>query len=180
IDISAQLLIGFQENSGTFESVRSSPGNDMSVTSTLGTDGVIAVNDLGLDPVQAAADLPIDTAPPPLSQGCQLGGNGRFTNSERRGIPPSLDDPNSSDRGWEDIQPMDQSVNNSVNNNVHHVGAVDIWESNETGEDDQSLLDQMLGKGGWTINDQGEIEIVADTADTDPGSTEQICQLSGS
>ncbi|MEM9212834.1 MAG: filamentous hemagglutinin N-terminal domain-containing protein [Cyanobacteria bacterium P01_F01_bin.150] len=115
ITIRALQLFGFQVNSGEFDDLRANQTSDISVSSTLGTDGVIAVDDLGIDPVQAAGELPTDTATPPLSQGCQAGsGSGEFTNAGRGGIHASPLDPLSHDVSWEDIQPSNQRTGSSL------------------------------------------------------------------
>ena len=134
IDITTQRLFGLQENSGEFNALRANQSNDMSVTSTLGTSGVISVNDLGIDPVQAAAELPVETAPPPLSQGCTPGGGrGNFVNAGQGGIPLGPGDVRGSDRAWEDISPPDHTAN------------LPITEAQT-----------------WTINHQGQIVLQAD------------------
>ena len=81
--------------------------SDITASSTLGLNGTITISNLGSDPVQAAAELPIDTVPLPLTQHCQTSAvnQGHFVNRERGGIALSPDDPISSDLAWEDISP---------------------------------------------------------------------------
>ena len=127
IRITTQQLLGFQEYTGSRDP-RQLPSNDMSVTSNLGTDGAIAINDLGLDPVQGAADLPGDTAPPPLSQGCVPGGGqGNFTNAGQSGIPLGPGDVRGSDRAWEDITPSDRPTYQSITE-------AQTWTINDRGQ----------------------------------------------
>ena len=115
LNISAQLLSGLRESIGASGTLQANQSNDMSVSSTLGTDGVIVVNDLGIDPVQAAADLPVETASPPLSQGCTPGGGrGEFRDIGQGGIPLGPGDVRGSDRAWEDISPPDHPANRSI------------------------------------------------------------------
>lgn len=133
IQITTEQLLGFREYTGARDP-RQLSTNDMSVTSNLGTDGVLTVNDLGLDPVQGAADLPVDTAPPPLSQGCTPGGGrGRFTNAGQGGIPLGPGDVRGSDRAWEDISPPDRT-------------------------EAQTITEAQT----WTINDQGQVVLDAE------------------
>ncbi|MEM9214888.1 MAG: filamentous hemagglutinin N-terminal domain-containing protein [Cyanobacteria bacterium P01_F01_bin.150] len=112
INLTAFDVFGIEERSGSRDELLDNTTNDISASSEFGTSGNVAVNDLGIDPVQAAADLPVDTAPPDLSQGCQPGidGQGRFINTERGGIPSSPDDPIASDDAWEDIHPPGTST----------------------------------------------------------------------
>jgi len=139
IGISAIRIFGMQEAEGSRDELRSNTTNDISASSQFGTDGVIAIEDLGVDPVQAAAELPTDTEAPPLSQGCQPGidGRGRFINTEQGGIPPSSSDPLDSGRGWEDVQPT----------------ATDGEERSE----ETAPPDVIVEAEGWQVNEQGQV-----------------------
>ena len=108
IDISTFRIFGMAERAGTRDMLQTNQTNDISASSQFGTSGVVAVEDLGIDPVQAVTDLPTSTNPPPLSQGCQPGvdGRGRFVNIEQGGIAPGPTDALESDWGWEDVAPI--------------------------------------------------------------------------
>ncbi|NEQ98610.1 MAG: hypothetical protein F6K30_18125 [Cyanothece sp. SIO2G6] len=144
ITLTALRIFDLDERSGTRETLINNDTNDISASSLLGNDGVISIEDLGIDPVQAAADLPADTAPPPLDQGCQPGmdGRGRFVNTEQGGIPPSLDDPLASGRGWEDVQP---------------IAPVPTTSASEPGSPETVLLDAIAEAEGWHLNEQGQV-----------------------
>ena len=105
INIRTQGIYGFVENQATSDRF-----SDLTATSNVGIDGTVLVNDLGIDPVQAAADLPVETASSPLSRGCTPGGGrGSFTNAGQGGIPLGAGDVRGSDRAWEDISPPNQT-----------------------------------------------------------------------
>ncbi|MGJ3249112.1 MAG: filamentous hemagglutinin N-terminal domain-containing protein [Elainellaceae cyanobacterium] len=155
IDISTLRIFGMQERSGTRDELRNNTTNDISASSQFGTDGAIAIEDLGIDPVQGVTELPIDTEAPPLSQGCQPGidGQGRFVNTQQGGIPTNPSDPISSSGGWEDIQPANA-------------------EENEL--PDSQLPDEIVEAEGWQVNEQGQVVLRADMSTP---STVFDCQL---
>ncbi|MGK7888913.1 MAG: hypothetical protein AB4042_06230, partial [Leptolyngbyaceae cyanobacterium] len=147
IEISALQLFGFEINPGEFEALRANQTSDISVSSTLGTDGVISVDSLGIDPVQAAAELATNTTPPPLSQGCQAGGDqGEFTNTGRGGLHANPLEPISHGSRWEDIQSSHQVTASSPPSSPN--------QSNEP--------NPMAKIETWSINDDGDIILTND------------------
>jgi len=147
IQISAHRIFGLEEQSGSFDSLRSNDTNDISASSEFGTDGAITIDDLEIDPVQGAVELPTDTESPPLTQGCQPGedGRGRFVNTERGGIPPSPSDPISSSVGWEDVQPA----------------------TSEEQESEKTTAPKVIVEAqGWYVNERGEVILYANRPST--------------
>jgi|GEM_PF-325279 len=155
IQISAIRLFGLEERSGSFDQLRSNDSNDISASSEFGIDGVITIEDLGIDPAQGAVQLPTDTENSPLSEGCQPGidGRGRFVNTERGGIPPSPSDPISSSVGWEDVQPAT---------------SFDDEQSEET-----TSPEVIVEAQGWYVSEQGQVVLYANIPST---STVFNCQ----
>ncbi|MGJ3249109.1 MAG: filamentous hemagglutinin N-terminal domain-containing protein [Elainellaceae cyanobacterium] len=151
IQIATQGIFGLVER----PAIPGNGTNDIDASSQFGTDGVVVVDDLGIDPVQGVAELPIDTEAPPLSQGCQPGidGQGRFINIEQGGIPTNPSDPISSSGGWEDIQPANA-------------------EENEL--PDSQLPDEIIEAEGWQVNEQGQVVLHANMTES---STVFDCQL---
>ncbi|WP_157453239.1 two-partner secretion domain-containing protein [Coleofasciculus chthonoplastes] len=141
INITTNRVIGleFRENL--------TPLSDITASSEIGVDGEVVIDDLGIDPVQGAVELPTDTESPPLTQGCQPGedGRGRFVNTERGGIPPSPSDPISSSVGWEDIQPA----------------TFEEQQSEET-----TAPKVIVEAQGWYVNERGEVILYANRPST--------------
>lgn len=158
IDISVLRIFGLQERSGTRDELRSNTTNDISASSQFGTDGIIAIEDLGVDPVQAAAELPTDTGSPPLSQGCAPGidGSGTFNNVGSGGIPAGPSDPIGSSSLWEDIEPAHQQP------------------ESEGDQDSSSSSNLLVEAEGWHRNANGHV--VLHTASTSD-SVVLSCQL---
>lgn len=137
IEIETTLILGLEFRD---ELTRLS---DITASSEIGVDGEVVIDDLGIDPVQAAAELSTDTENPPLSQGCQPGmdGRGRFINAGRGGIRPNPSDPISSSVGWEDIQPATS-------------------QDNEQPEE-TTPPDVIVEAEGWYINEQDQVVLYA-------------------
>ena len=126
IQISAQDLFGIEFRP------QETDLSDITATSELGLDGEITIATLGIDPVQSVAELPVETAPPPLSQGCAPGGGrGNFTNAGQGGIPLRPGDVRGSDRAWEDITPPE-------------------------------ALSEIAEAQHWRINNQGQLVLAAE------------------
>ncbi|NER30375.1 MAG: S-layer family protein, partial [Symploca sp. SIO1C4] len=137
IDIETTLILGLEFRD---ELTRLS---DITASSEIGVDGEVVIDDLGIDPVQAAAELSTDTYRPPLSQGCQPGmdGRGRFLNAGRGGIRPNPSDPISSSVGWEDIQPATSQENEQP--------------------EETTPPDVIVEAEGWYINEQDQVVLYA-------------------
>jgi filamentous hemagglutinin family protein len=123
------------------------PLSDITASSEIGVDGEVVIDDLGIDPVQGAVELPTDTESPPLTEGCQPGmdGRGRFVNTERGGIPPSPSDPISSSVGWEDVQPATSGEQQSEKTTAPKV---------------------IVEAQGWYVNEQGQVVLYANSPST--------------
>ncbi|MGK7889115.1 MAG: filamentous hemagglutinin N-terminal domain-containing protein [Leptolyngbyaceae cyanobacterium] len=150
INVTVFSLFGLQENPAQRNELRANVTNDISASSQFGNFGIITIEDLGVDPVQAIAQLPTDFESPPLTQGCQPGrtGQGEFVNIGRGGIPTSPDDPISGDRLWEDITPSTLTATTDA--------ASTLTEA-ET----------------WFVNDKGQIVLGSSTSLT---SSRLLCQ----
>ncbi|MEM9219298.1 MAG: filamentous hemagglutinin N-terminal domain-containing protein [Cyanobacteria bacterium P01_F01_bin.150] len=151
IRIRTQRLFGLQENSGLFEQLRSNPANEMSVTSSLGLIGTIALEQLGIEPVQAVAELPNDLRPPLLGEGCRPGtGKSTFINIERGGIPLGPEDQIDGDELWEYLLPGQQSADWMTTEAFS--GTVDILQANS-----QDVGRAIAEVDGWTIREDGQV-----------------------
>ncbi|MEB3359428.1 MAG: S-layer family protein [Synechococcales bacterium] len=103
-----QVTITTQGIFGIAPRLSATAQSDITASSAFGIDGIITVEDLGIDPVQRVAELPNELAAPPLNQECQVAGSqttGRFVTTYRGGLPPSPTDPLNSASLWEDIRP---------------------------------------------------------------------------
>ncbi|MEM9219523.1 MAG: filamentous hemagglutinin N-terminal domain-containing protein [Cyanobacteria bacterium P01_F01_bin.150] len=128
INIETARIFGMEERSGTRDELQTNQTNDISASSQFGTDGVITIADLGIDPVQAIAELPVETASPSLSQGCTPGGGrGNFVNTGQGGIPLGPGDVRGSDRAWEDISPPDRTE-------AYAITEAHTWTMNDRGQ----------------------------------------------
>ncbi|MEO0409591.1 MAG: hypothetical protein AAF289_19800, partial [Cyanobacteria bacterium P01_A01_bin.135] len=145
IDISTLRLFGLQERPGLFDALRANDTNDISASSEFGISGTIIIDELGVDPVQRAAELPTDTSPPPLAQGCRgTAGSSRFVDTRRGGLPTQTADLASGNRLWEAVgEPPEPS------------GA--------------EPSPQVIEAQGWRQTDQGQIILLAETTEASGG-----------
>ena len=157
IQIRTQRLFGLQENSGSFNELRNNQANEMSVTSTLGINGTIAVDQLRIDPVQAVAELPNDLRPPLLNEGCRPGsGQGTFINIEQGGIPSGPDDQIDGDELWEYLLPGQHPADR---------GSIETFlgTDNSLQTHSQDVARVIVEVDGWTVVEDGHVVLTAQT-----------------
>ncbi|MGJ3251886.1 MAG: filamentous hemagglutinin N-terminal domain-containing protein [Elainellaceae cyanobacterium] len=153
IQITAQEIFGIAERTAT----EGNSTNDLDASSEFGTEGQIIIEDLGIDPVQAATELPNETANPQLAQGCSTNGSqtsGRFTNIRRGGLAPNPTEPLSSDTIWEDLQVVEQREEKDENANFR-----DNMRDNPGAIAQPS--DQIVEVDGWHTNADGDVVLFA-------------------
>ncbi|MEM9213219.1 MAG: filamentous hemagglutinin N-terminal domain-containing protein [Cyanobacteria bacterium P01_F01_bin.150] len=164
INITAIRLFGTVKRDSPSPELRANRTNDISASSRFASDGIIAIQNLNADPIQGAVALPTDTAAPPLSQGCEPGidGRGRFTNTERGGIPSNPLGPLESARGWEDIYPIPSAPS-----------AYDTAVEEQGDRPSEPSISQEIAEGiteaeGWQRNQQGQVVLVQTTPTSHP------------
>ena len=108
--------------------------NDIDASSEAGIDGEVIIETLQVDPDEGTDPLPSGLAASAISQGCQAGGNGQFTNAGRGGLPATPYEPLSSDGIQEDIYPAGQTVAQSVEPNQ---SAANLIEAQDWGRNSQ-------------------------------------------
>ncbi|MEB3359425.1 MAG: filamentous hemagglutinin N-terminal domain-containing protein [Synechococcales bacterium] len=143
ISISALRILGMQESTET-RTVRNNTTNDISASSQFGTDGIIAIDEPGLDPVQRVAELPTATANPEVDQGCSRGGGRRasqFVDIRRGGVPPNPYEPLTSGGLWEDVQLSSHPLEHEAGDTAPGAAVVEAV--------------------GWLVNEQGQVVLLA-------------------
>ena len=153
IDIAAVRLFGLEERPGLFNDLRQNTTNDISASSEFGISGTIIIDELGIDPVQGTTELPTDTAPPPLAQGCQgTASSSRFIDTRRGGLPPQAADLASGDRLWESVG---FSQNQGGGEEAQNIETLDLEET----------APAIIEMQNWQYNDNGQIVLVAESSD---------------
>ena len=134
VNITAEGIFGIQFRDNP------TPDNDITVTSTQGSDGIVQLNTPDTNPAAGLNNLPEAPANPQPIQGCQTiteEGDATFVDKGRGGLPPN---------------PYEALSNN------------DIWEDVETPTQLTENPRQVIEAQGWIINEKGNVELVADVA----------------
>ena len=116
------------------------PDNDITVTSTAGSDGTVQLNTPDTNPAAGLNNLPSAPANPQPIQGCQTitdEGDATFVDKGRGGLPPNPYEALSNGDIWEDVETPTQLTENPR---------------------------QIIEAQGWIINEKGNVELVADVA----------------
>jgi len=111
VNITTRNLLGLDFRPGVLDT----PNSDIAASSEFGIDGTVTITELEPDNLETDAELPADTAPPPLAQGCRAQGTrtGSFVTTGRGGIPTNPTDPLSDNRLWQDIAPLISTLSQS-------------------------------------------------------------------
>jgi len=148
IDIEVLRLFGLEARPGLFESLRENNTNDISASSEFGISGDIIIDELRLDPVQRAAELPSAPSSPRLAQGCRgTASSSRFVDTRRGGLPPQVTDLARGDRLWE-------AIGFSPNPGIREPESPDL----------EATTSQILEVDGWQHNDEGQIVLMASSS----------------
>ena len=134
VNITADGIFGIQ-----FRDTRT-PDNDITVTSTAGSDGIVQLNTPDTNPAAGLNNLPSAPANPQPIQGCQTitdEGDATFVDKGRGGLPPNPYEALSNSDIWEDVDIPTQLTENPR---------------------------QIIEAQGWIINEKGNVELVADVA----------------
>ena len=148
IAISTNALFNIAENSF----VEGNGTNDLDATSGTGIDGQVVIQNLEVDPTEGIEPLESDPANPEIAQGCAASSSGQFIASGQGGIRPNPYEPLSGDGIQEDIDPPGQVIAQQ---------ALPEQSQRERLQEPEPLIEAQ----GWSKNTQGDIVLVAESAD---------------
>ena len=134
VNITADGIFGIQFRDNP------TPDNDITVTSTQGSDGIVQLNTPDTNPAAGLNNLPSAPANPQPIRRCQTitdEGDSTFVDKGRGGLPPNPYEALSNGDIWEDVETPTQLTENPR---------------------------QIIEAQGWIINERGNVELVADVA----------------
>ncbi|NEQ50074.1 MAG: filamentous hemagglutinin N-terminal domain-containing protein [Leptolyngbya sp. SIO3F4] len=140
ITISTNTLINIDENIA----IDGNQSNDIDASSKTGIDGEVVIQNLEVDPTEGIEPLESDPANPEIAQGCGASSSGQFIASGQGGIRPNPYEPLSGDGIQEDIDPPGQAIAQQPN---------------------VTAGEPLVEAKGWNQNTQGEIVLLAESAD---------------
>ncbi|MBD2200273.1 MULTISPECIES: two-partner secretion domain-containing protein [Calothrix] len=120
--------------------------NDITASSEFGINGIVNVNNIGVDPNSALVELPANITDPSqqIASGCAANTGSSFIATGRGGVPQNPTQELTSDRTWSDIRDISA---------FQHNGAI-------TAQIPQST-EVIVQATSWHRNAQGKIELVA-------------------
>ncbi|MEH2072145.1 MAG: filamentous hemagglutinin N-terminal domain-containing protein [Nostoc sp.] len=151
INITTQGIFGLQVND------KLTPNSDITASSQLGINGIVNINTPDVDPSRGLTQLPsIPTDPSnQIVAGCPSNEEANFVISGRGGLP---EDPRQILRGQVILQDMRVSADSpNKSGQISHRKVPEIKEQ-----------PPLLEATGWIINQQGQMELVANTTQVQP------------
>ncbi|MEH2183933.1 S-layer family protein [Nostoc sp.] len=144
INITTQGIFGLQVND------KLTPNSDITASSQLGINGIVDINTPDVDPTRGLTQLPSVPIDPKnqIVAGCPSNEEANFVISGRGGLP---EDPRQVLRGQVVLQDM-RSGADSPNELSGQISNREISNTKQ-----QPLLEA----NGWTVNQQGQVELVA-------------------
>ena len=131
--------------------------SDITASSDLGPQGIVTINTPDVDPSRGVFVLPVQVVDPSqkIASGCSAGdgttGNS-FTVTGRGGLPPSPDEPLSSDVVWSDTRLT------NIGNRENLKASVPIRSHSKALE--------IVPATGWVFNGKGEVTLIANSPST--------------
>jgi large exoprotein involved in heme utilization and adhesion len=134
-----------------------SPDSSITASSTLGVNGVVEINRLGVDPAQSLAKLPENFSDPSdrINTDCAANTGSSFVVTGRGGLP---EDPTQSLRGqiiWRDLRPLAGK-------------AGELQSRTRANSANTNFRQPIVEAQGWLINAKGQVELVANAPQTIP------------
>jgi len=141
INITTQGIFGLEFRD------RLTPENDITASSEFGVNGIVQINNIGIDPSSGLVELPVNLvdSSQQIATGCSANQGSSFVATGRGGIPQNPNQQVMSDRTWSDIRDISAyRKNGSV--------TAQIPTSSEV----------LVQATSWHRNANGKIELVAD------------------
>ncbi len=155
VNITSKGLFGIQFRPKGKESALT---NDITASSTFGRDGNVNIDTPGTDPGRDSTELPNVTtdASNQISQVCSASNRqNKLTVTGRGGLPPTANDPLTSDVVWQDARAADgQPVASSATTNPAKLAAPAV---------------------GWVFDGKGKVTLVAAATSGHPTGTSAVC-----
>ena len=160
IDISTQGLYGLEFRD------QLTPENDITASSEFGVNGTVAINNLTVNPGDSLAKLPesLNSQDDQVATACSATGSNQFVVSGRGGLPASPSQKLIGSRPWTDTRDLGSTMHNT---DLREQAAVsESFDSNNLQASERSLSERPIPVEalGWSRNEVGEVELVANSA----------------
>jgi filamentous hemagglutinin family protein len=150
VGVTARSLLGIAFRPGLLDT----PLSDITASSRFGRSGTVTINELFSNFSADVVDLPTETAPPTLAQGCRARGSqtGSFVISGRGGLPTNPADLLSADTIWQDLAPLPQ-----------------LEDGNHSEQSDmitpfpRSAVTPLVEAQSWTRTEDGKVIFLAES-----------------
>ena len=158
IDITTQGIFGLEFRE------QLTPENDITASSKFGVSGMVAINNISIDPTSGLTELPVKLADSSqkIATGCSSNPNSTFVATGRGGIPHNPSQLSNFYFTWSDIR--DLSAYQKLNNNNTEVRTI-------------SSKPAIVEATDFVRNSKGEIELVA--LENRPLATKQVAECRG-
>jgi len=162
IDIAAQGILGLAFRD------RLTPGNDITASSQFGISGRVDINNLDLDPSSSLVQLPNSLIEDGdrVSASCAEGTGSEFIATGRGGLPLSPQMHLSSAKPWIDmrdaVRVFDRAAGNTDTAATHRTQNTTQNTGQNTGVPQAG--DELIEAITWTLNDDGDIALIAKQA----------------
>ncbi len=154
VDITVNSLLGIAFRP------QPTPLSDITASSEFGSSGLVNINEINPDVPQNDLELPVDTAPPALAQGCQTPAAevGSFVITGRGGLPTNPTDVLGTDGLWQDLAPLTEDSTGDSSDDSS--SARPETETVASAPDDAPVEAQH-----WTRHDDGTVTLLAQIVD---------------
>jgi filamentous hemagglutinin family protein len=166
-----KIKIDTQGLFGITVSLRNTPGNDITAFSQTdpSLDGIIAVDISGIDPSQGLVNIPVAVvdASEKIATSCSSDNESdesQFIITGRGGLPPSPNDPLTSDAIWEDTRIFSRAGGKTdreavrlgkISNNLSNI------YSHNSSNNSSVIPSTPSPATGWVFNDKGEVKLIS-------------------
>ena len=170
VNITARNLIGTAFRPGLLDT----PSSDITASSQFGSSGTVTITELDPDRLQTDTELPTDTAPPPLAQGCRAPASriSSFVSSGRGGLPTNPTDPLNDRVLWQDFSSLDALSEAALPDvSASDISTSDISNSRDEERSSESpssevssgsmLSDSIVEASGWRRDRNGTPVLIA-------------------
>lgn len=158
VNITARSLLGIALRPNVLDT----PLSDITASSQFGSSGLVSINELNPEIPQNDLELPVDTAPPALAQGCETPAAevGSFVVTGSGGLPTDPTDMLGTDNLWQDIAPL---TDDSTEDGGDDASSMLPETATAASAPDAPIVEAQ----SWTRNDDGTVTLLAQTGGGD-------------
>ncbi|MDV2996547.1 MAG: hypothetical protein N4J56_006201 [Chroococcidiopsis sp. SAG 2025] len=140
-----------------------SPDSRISATSDRGIDGVVAIDDIDIDPSQGLVTLPVElvNASNQIVAGCATGGENQFVVTGRGGLPPNPRERLNAETvltDWATLEPVAENRSTTIPSHVS--------EAERSYRSVNSAPTEIVEATQWAFNEKNEVILMAVSTNT--------------